>query len=219
MIGSFEVNEGDQGAAGGGDRCEIIMQTRPITGMRPAPSRPAARGGEVRFFAFEALYDKSAERPSNTQYQTVGQWHNSTKPAGCPAQSPLKVAVTGPAGGKRLEVHTLQCVGGVRAPRRVLFRTPLTTDVWHRWTFEIRWSTDPALGYVRIWHNERLAGDPKCKSDGRCNLATLYSGRGGGVAFNGFKLGNYRAHGIPFATIVRYSNVRIGLTSAAVRGA
>jgi hypothetical protein len=216
VVGSFEVEQGDRGAPAGGDRCEIILQTRPITGMTPARGRPATPGGEVRFFAFDALYDESLQRPSSRQYQTVGQWHNSTNLPGCPAQSPLKIAVAGPSGSKRLEVHALQCVRGQRLKRRVLFRTPLKTGAWHHWLFEIKWSADPAVGYVRIWYDGQRVGDPSCQPDGRCKLATLYTGRGGAVAFNGFKLGNYRAHEIPFATLVRFRNVRVALTRGAV---
>ena len=100
----------------------------------------------------------------------------------------------------------------------MLFRTPLTTDVWHHWVFEIKWSYERDVGYVRVWYDGRLATHA-CQPDGRCKLATLYRGRGGAVAFNGFKLGNYRAHDVPLPTVARFSNVRIGLTLAAVAGA
>ncbi len=210
-VARFEVRPGDQGAKGGGDRCEIIKQTRPITGMEPAPDREPTPGGEVRLFGFEARYDESLQRPSRLQYQTVGQWHQSTPTAGCPGSSPLIMGIAGPTGAKRLDVQAQQCVKGVKTPRKRLFSAPLTTDVWHEWLFEIKWSTDPEVGYVRITHDgEKVVGDG-CDPDGRCAMATQYSGRDGSVSRNHFKLGNYRDKSIAFPTVVSYRNVWIGV--------
>ncbi len=208
-IGRFEVRPGDQGADGGGDRCEIIQQTRSITGMTPPAGRAATPGGEIRFFAFDAMYDASLQDPSSAQYQTVAQWHQSTNAAGCPTSSPLKIAVAGPSGAKRLEVQAQECSRGATSPRRILLSEPLETDSWHRWVFEIKWSPLPSVGYVRIWHNGAIVQVPGCESDGRCMIATRYSDDAGNVPYYHFKLGNYRDKTIQQATAVSYRNVVI----------
>ena len=215
-VGRFEVHQGDQGARGGGDRCELVQQTRAITGMAPAPGRPAMPGGEIRVFGFEALYDASTQNVSNLDYQTFGQWHHSTQPSGCPTSSPLKIALTGPNGAKRLEVYAQECVAGSISPDRVLFTTPLKTGTWQRWVFEIKWSAASKGGFVRLWHDDRLVVPKGCASDGRCIIATQYSDADGTAAFNHFKLGNYRDASITSPTVVRYRNVRIGLNRAAL---
>ncbi len=209
--GRFEVRKGDQGAKGGGDRCEMIKQTQPITGMQPVKKRAPMPGGEVRVFGFQALYDASLQLPTRLQYQTMAQWHHSTHVRGCPTSSPMVIALTGPTGAKRLEIHAQECVNGVAGGRRILFTTPLTTDVWHDWQFEIKWSTDPSVGYVRIIHDGETLVPEGCAADGRCAMATQYSGSDGKVSRNHFKLGNYRDKTIATPTLVSYRNPWIGL--------
>jgi hypothetical protein len=209
--GRFEVHQGDQGALGGGDRCELIKQTRPVTGMDPAPGRAPMPGGEVRIFNFEALYDSSLQRPTRAQYQTLGQWHHSTSVRGCPGSSPLNLAASGPSGAKRLEVLAQQCVRGVPSARVKLLSTPLVTGRWHAWQFEIKWSPDPAVGYVRFSRNGTVVVPAGCASDGRCQMATQYSGLDGTVSRNHFKLGNYRDKSIAFPTVVSYRSAWIGI--------
>ncbi len=210
-IGRFEVRQGDKGAVKGGDRCEIIQQTRAVTGMDPAPGRAAMAGGEVRLFDFHAHYDASTQKPTTWQYQTVGQWHSSATPAGCPTSSPMRISITGSAGAKRVGVVAQECRGGVAYPARTLYSTRLITDVWQTWSFEVKWSADPKVGYVRIVHQGRAIVPAGCRSDGRCVLATRYSGADGTAVRNHFKLGNYRATTVVEPTVVSYRSVSIGL--------
>lgn len=210
-IGRFEVRQGDRGADGGGDRCEIVEQTRSITGMDPILGEAPTPGGEVRVFAFDALYDTSTQAPGEWQYQTVGQWHQSTNAEGCPTSSPLKLALAGPSGAKRLEVQAQQCRLGVPSEPVILFSQPLTTDVWHRWRFEIKWSPKAEIGYVRLTHDGQMVVAPGCAPDGRCMMATQFSGPDGLPLRNHFKLGNYRDDSITSPTVVSYRRVSIDL--------
>lgn len=212
-VGRFEVRQGDRGALSGGDRCELVQQTRSITGMAPAPGQAPMPGGEVRVFSFDTMYDASTQLPSRLQYQTVAQWHHSTQPAGCSTASPLKIAIAGPAGAKRLEVHEQECLRGVSGPRRILLSVPLITGTWQGWQFEIKWSTDPSIGYVRFWHDGRLVAPTGCAADGRCMLATRYSDANGAAAYNHFKVGNYRDPSIAEPTVVLFRNVEIRLAA------
>ena len=208
-VGRFEVRRGDQGADGGGDRCEIIQQTRAVTGMAPAPGRLATAGGEVRFFSFESKYDASVRGPSGAQYQTVAQWHQSTNATGCPTSSPLKIALSGASAAKRLEIQAQECYQGLSQPSRILLSEPLQTDTWQHWTFEIKWPPLPSVGYVRIWHNGGLVRVGDCRTDGRCMMSTRYSDNANHVAYNHFKLGNYRDKSIQAPTVVFHRNVVI----------
>jgi hypothetical protein len=211
ITGRFEVHQGDQGARGGGDRCELVEQTRDITGMDPAPDALPMEGGEVRVFKFQALYDASTQLPTTWQYQTVGQWHNSTNAWGCPTSSPLKIAITGPGDAKSLQVVAQECRGGLTYPERILYSTPLVTDTWQSWSFEIRWSPDPRTGYVRNLHQGRPVVPAGCPTDGRCPMATQYSDLRGVAVRNHFKLGNYRDKDITVPTVVSYRAVTISL--------
>lgn len=208
-VGRFEVRQGDQGAAGGGDRCELVQQTRAITGMAAAPGQPATPDGEERVFEFQSLYDASLQLPSSLQYQTLAQWHNSSAPPGCPTSSPLKLALTGGAGAKRLEIHGQQCVRGVTSTRQVMFSAPLPVGQWQSWSFRIRWSSDPALGYVQVSLNGSPLALVGADANGRLRMATRYSDRNGIAVFNHFKLGNYRDKSITQPTVVSYRRMSI----------
>ena len=50
-----------------------------------------------------------------------------------------------------------------------------------------------------------------CAPDGRCMMATKYSGLEGTVSSNHFKLGNYRDKSITMPTVVSYRNAWIGI--------
>ena len=210
-IGRFEVRQGDKGALTGGDRCEIIQQTRAVTGMDPAAGRPPMQGGEERLFRFQARYDASMQKPTLWEFQTVGQWHSSATPSGCPTSSPIRIAITGVPGAKRLDVVAQECRLGVTYPLKLLYSTRLVTDVWQTWAFEVKWSADPNVGFVRISHQGREILPKDCRPDGRCMMATQYSGGDGAVVRNHFKLGNYRDPLIVVPTVVSYRSVSIGL--------
>jgi hypothetical protein len=213
----FEVHQGDRGDPLGGDRCELVLRDKRIVGMEPAaiPQR--------RFFAFDALYGPSMEQPVGTEYQTAGQWHQTTAAPGCGGNSPLRIAITGKPGRKDLKVISSQCTHG-SSSRRVLFDTPLVPGRWHRWLFEIRWSPDPNVGYVRITYDGRVVtkGQPGCDPSGGCHLPTRLVGVDPAtgapvIPLIHFKIGNYRGRGIAQPTVVSYRNVRIGMTAASVR--
>jgi hypothetical protein len=120
--------------------------------------------------------------------------------------------VTGPAGAKRLEFHAQPCYRGHMTPRTVLFSTRLPANRWVRWVVEIKWSSDPDVGYVRLEEDGNPVRPAGCAADGRCTMATMYTDSTGTAALNHFKLGNYRAPAISFPTVVFYRQVRISDT-------
>jgi hypothetical protein len=55
-----------------------------------------------------------------------------------------------------------------------IFETPLAVGTWHDVMMQINWSTDPRVGWIRVWHN----GTPVTFADGSTtyHLSTLVPG-------------------------------------------
>ena len=112
--------------------------------------------------------------------------------ARCPIP-PLQVGVY-PSTPARLYLAAI--VPGNAAPgecgisREAKWLLPLATDRWMDFVLHVKWSSDPAVGYVELWQ-DRIRRIPKM------SLATLYPG-GDSVYF---KHGFYRASS-PFTNVV-----------------
>ena len=80
---------------------------------------------------------------------------------------------------------------------------PLARDVWHDFVVHVRWSTDPAVGFIRVYH--KLATDPTYVKRIDRGSDTLNSN---GAAY--FKLGYYRNTGVTGTSVIYHDGLRIG---------
>ena len=80
---------------------------------------------------------------------------------------------------------------------------PLTRDVWHDFVVHVRWSTDPAVGFIRIYH--KLAGDPTYARRIDRRSHTLNEN---GAAY--LKLGYYRDPDVTGTSVIYHDGLRVG---------
>jgi Polysaccharide lyase len=68
--------------------------------------------------------------------------------------------------------------GGVNGP--IVWRAPLQREQWNDFVLHVKWSSDPKVGFVELYHNGKLALPQR-------KVATQFSGQR-----NYLKLGLYR---------------------------
>ncbi|CAM3657138.1 carbohydrate-binding protein [Corallococcus sp. ZKHCc1 1396] len=102
--------------------------------------------------------------PSVDAWQLFTQWHHD----GCCGSPPVEFFVKGEV--IRMTVNDSGTV----------WSTPLKRGVWHEFVFHAKWSPDPAVGFVELWHNgKQVLSKKKAK--------TMYAGQSSYL-----KLGLYR---------------------------
>jgi MYXO-CTERM domain-containing protein len=106
-----------------------------------------------------------ADYPSVRTWQLFTQWHHD----GCCGSPPVEFYVYG-------EELRLRLTASVTA-----WTAPLVRGVWHEFIFHVKWSPDPKVGFIELWHNRE-------KVVPRRSLATMYAG-----TKNYLKLGLYRS--------------------------
>jgi hypothetical protein len=80
--------------------------------------------------------------------------------------------------GEELRMH----IGG--SPGITVWRAPLVRGVWQDFVFHVKWSPDPKVGFVELYHNGTLVQP-------RRYIATQYPG-----TLNYLKMGLYRNENI-----------------------
>lgn len=196
-VGRFEVRQGDQGAGGGGDRCELLYNDRAAMGQAPY-------GKTSRFFAVSFALPEDFPSLGRTAYTTVAQFHQSK--LGGP--SPIAVQVQGPA-SNLLTIKYRQLVRGELARQQELYRVEFARGEWQDLVFEVLWSPDPAKGRIRILHQGRQVAE--------ANGATLFSAAKGFVDVNtNLKVGNYRAKTIGVPSVVYHRRTRVATSYEAL---
>jgi uncharacterized protein (TIGR03382 family) len=149
------VRKGDDPIDASGNRNELLH-------LSYEPS------GSEYFYKWSTFFPSSF--PRSSRWQIFAQWHH-----------------TGLNGSPPLEFYIIDDVihlraGGVNG--KVVYRAPLQRGKWNDYVLHVKWSADPRVGFVELYHNGKLAL-PKTKA------ATQFSGQR-----NYLKLGLYRDESI-----------------------
>jgi hypothetical protein len=107
--------------------------------------------GSEYYYRWKVMFAK--DFPSVRTWQVFTQWHHD----GCCGSPPVEFFVY----GEQIQVKLTDSV--------TLWTGPLVRGVWHEFIFHVKWSADPSVGFVELWHDRE-------KVVPRRNLATMYPG-------------------------------------------
>ncbi|AKJ00277.1 uncharacterized protein (TIGR03382 family) [Archangium gephyra] len=145
------VRQGDDPINASGNRNELLYLDR------------EAPGSEF-FYKWSTLFPKSF--PRSSKWQIFTQWHHD----GSGGSPPLEFYVV----DDQLRLR----VGG--STGKIVWRSPLLREQWNDFVLHVKWSPDPKVGFVELYHNGKVVL-PLMK------VATQYSGQR-----NYLKMGLYR---------------------------
>jgi hypothetical protein len=197
----FELHDGDE-PFGGTERTEVSSSGTPSDALP----------GDERWYQFSTMF--STTFPSNHASQgwgVVNQWHDRSDHS-----PPMSMDVGWIDGHWVLRINR-QSSPGVSIGSVVPWKTPLANGTWHDIKLHIKWSTDPDVGFVELWHNgvqQTLHDDgiTGCENTLRCMVQTLTPG-GDGVYF---KQGIYRKTSVNGTAIVYLDGYVTATTEAAL---
>jgi MYXO-CTERM domain-containing protein len=118
--------------------------------------------GSEYYYRWRVMF--AQDFPSVRTWQLFTQWHHD----GCCGSPPVEFYVYG-------EEIRLTLNNSVTP-----WRTPLVRGVWHEFVFHVKWSPDPAVGFIELWFNGQRVLSKR-------NIGTMYAGMK-----NYLKLGLYR---------------------------
>ena len=145
------VRQGDDPINASGNRNELLYLGR------------EAAGSEY-FYKWSTLFPRSF--PRSSRWQIFTQWHHD----GSSGSPPLEFYV--------VDDEMRMRVGG--SSGKILWRAPLQREKWNDFVLHVKWSSDPRVGFVELYHGgQRVLPQTK--------VATQYSGQR-----NYLKLGLYR---------------------------
>ncbi|WP_343073239.1 polysaccharide lyase [Pyxidicoccus fallax] len=144
------VRQGDDPINSSGNRNELVYLGR------------EASGSEY-YYRWKVMFP--ADYPSVDTWQLFTQWHHD----GCCGSPPVEFYVRG-------EEIRLSLPGTGEVP----WKTKLVRGVWHEFILHAKWHADPKVGFVELWHNQKLVLPKR-------GAITMYSGQK-----NYLKLGLYR---------------------------
>src|SRR4051794_20937898 len=107
--------------------------------------------GSEYYYRWKVMF--APDFPSVRTWQIFTQWHHDG-PSGSP---PVEFYVYG-------EEIRLTMTDSITP-----WSMPLTRGVWHEFVFHVKWSPDPKVGFIELWHNRE-------KVLAKRNLATSYAG-------------------------------------------
>lgn len=145
------VKQGDDPINASGNRNELLYITH------------EPRGSEY-FYKFSVLFDPTF--PSANTWQVFTQWHHE----GCCGSPPLEMYVV----GEKMHLRA----GGASA--KVLWTAPLVRGKWQDFVLRVKWSSDPKVGFVELYHQGQ-------KALAKTPAVTMYDD-----SLNYLKLGLYR---------------------------
>ncbi len=119
--------------------------------------------GSEYFYRWSTMFAPSY--PSAKTWQLFVQWHHSGSSGSPPVE---------------LVVHGEQMQLKVDGARRVLWTAPLERGRWHDFVMHVKWSSNPRVGFIELWHDGRLELP-------RTYVATQFEGQR-----NYLKMGLYR---------------------------
>jgi hypothetical protein len=146
--------------------------------------------GAERWYAWSTYFDPAFPTSFPNSFVTFTQWRAKDE-SGTFGNFMLW--------GDRLELRR----GGTR------WSAPLVKGVWHRFVYHVKWSPDPAVGFMELFYDGRPVM-PKV------HVATM-AGRPGAAVRNYFKQGLYKSYEMPTG-VVFHDGLKIGTSPAAVGG-
>ncbi|HZH03993.1 MAG TPA: polysaccharide lyase, partial [Myxococcaceae bacterium] len=126
--GKFIVRQGDNPISASGNRNELVAATREATGSE-------------YYYGWSTLFPTSF--PDVNKWQLIVQWHQEAT-TGCP---PVEFYVV----GNQLRLRLGGCEG------KVVWTAPINRGKWHDFAFHVKWSPNPKVGFVELYHNGKLA--------------------------------------------------------------
>ncbi|MCE9672260.1 polysaccharide lyase [Myxococcus stipitatus] len=121
------VRHGDDPIGASGNRNELLF----ISEEKP---------GSTYFYKWSTMFPSNY--PISDGWQVFTQWHQE----GCCGSPPLEFFVRGDT------IHMR--VGGADGP--IPWTTPLARGTWHDFVLQVKWSSNPKVGFVQLWHNGKL---------------------------------------------------------------
>lgn len=162
-----QVEQGDKPIQASGNRNELVY-----VGPEYAPE--VAEGTE-HVYAWSTLFDESF--PSEKTWQVFTQWHHT----GLSGSPPVELYVLG-------EEMRMRVGGGLA---KDVWSAPLQRGVWNDFVLHVKWSADPSVGFVALYHD----GQPVVP---RTHMATLYPGEGVYLKQGLYRSDTIRAPGVVF---------------------
>ena len=116
------------------------------------PSETEA-SGTVRY-EWRTMFDPTFPNYDNNDvWQVFAQWHQGDPEP--PVGNSPPVAFTVDSGQMFVQLHTAPTSsGGLSTYVGDYLIGPVAAGQWHNFAAEIRWSTNPAVGSVTVWHND-----------------------------------------------------------------
>ncbi|MFN7134914.1 MAG: heparin lyase I family protein [Myxococcales bacterium] len=203
FTGDFEsgdLSQYDKAQIVSGDRAQVVSS--PVTQGKHAlkvtvrkgddPISSSGNRNELVKMTLEPVNSESWYRfntmfapdyPSANTWQLFLQWHHR----GSSGSPPLAFQVQGD--------ELL-----LRANKVFVWRAPLVRGKWHEFVIHVKWSPDPKVGFVELWHNGQLVL-PKTFTP------TQWSGM-----LNYLKVGLYRDAAISGTGVVYHDGLVVGTT-------
>jgi MYXO-CTERM domain-containing protein len=144
--------------------------------------------GSEYYYRWKVMF--AEDFPSVRTWQLFTQWHHD----GCCGSPPVEFFVYG-------EEIRLTLNDSVTP-----WTTKLVRGVWHEFIFHVRWSPDPAVGFVELWHNGQLVLPKR-------HIGTMYAGDGIYL-----KLGLYRSDTVTQVGVVYHDGFMQATTLQDVLG-
>lgn len=128
--------------------------------------------GTEYYYRWKVMFP--TDYPSVRTWQLFTQWHHD----GCCGSPPVEFYAYG-------DELRLRLTNGAD-----VWTAPMVRGVWNEFVFHVKWSSNPAVGFIELWHNRE-------KALAKRSLATMYAG-----AQNYLKLGLYRNNTITQTGVV-----------------
>ncbi len=166
------VVQGDNPIHSSGNRNELLYTGDDVT-------------GQERWYHWQTRWP--ADYASEPTWQVFTQWHQDTG-GGSP---PVEFFVNGETVYLRVQRDN---------PNGAVWTAPLERGRWHDFVFHVKWSSDPAAGWVELWYDGRLALP-------RHACATMFPGTGVYL-----KQGLYRSASISPTQTIFHTGMVVGTT-------
>ncbi|MEW5813240.1 MAG: polysaccharide lyase [Actinomycetota bacterium] len=135
----FEVRAGDWPGFAAGERSDVGSDQGQTGGTE----------GQVRWYRFSTMFDPSfPQNHADLGWGVTNGWH----PDSSVGSAGFEWGVGARNGFWSLVVDE-QTRPGVYVRDYTVFETPLDAGRWHDVVMQVKWSTDPKVGWLRLWHN------------------------------------------------------------------
>ncbi|OKH69928.1 hypothetical protein EB72_26750 [Mycobacterium sp. SWH-M1] len=135
----FEVRAGDWPGFAGGERSDVGSDQNQTGGTE----------GQVRWYRFSTMFDPTfPQNHADLGWGVTNGWH----PDSSVGSAGFEWGVGARNGFWSLVVDE-QTRPGVYVRDYTVFETPLDVGRWHDVVMQVKWSTDPTVGWIRLWHN------------------------------------------------------------------